>query len=97
MSCGKISRQSLLSNFVRVSSSLMSVASSKVSPDFLGASTKRKNSSDLLQRYFSSRQVISFLPLVDQLAMELKTAAPGGASFVFHRSVTIGWRVGSHW
>src|SRR3984893_15355803 len=74
----------------------MLVASSKVSPACFGAATKRRTSRDLLQRYFSPRQVMSFNPLVDQLATEVKTAARGGERFVFQRSVTIGWRVGSH-
>ena len=39
---------------------------------------------------------MSFRPLVDQLAIEVKTAAAAGARFVFQRSVTTGWRVGSH-
>src|SRR5687767_3983332 len=74
----------------------MSVASSKVSPAFLGAATKRRNSRDLLQRYFSPRHSMSFKPLVDQLATEVKTAEARGKRLVFQRSVTMGWRVGSH-
>src|SRR5213083_816701 len=74
----------------------MFVASSNVSPDFLGAATNRMNSRDLLQRYLSPRHVMSFKPLVDQFATDVKTAAPGGARCVFQRSVTTGWRVGSH-
>jgi hypothetical protein len=74
----------------------MLVASSKISPDFFGAETKRKNSRDLLQRYLSPRQVMSFKPLVDQFATDVKTAVRGGARCVFQRSVTTGWRVGSH-
>src|SRR5216683_3490719 len=74
----------------------MFVASSKVSPALFGAATKRKNSRDLLQRYFRPRQVMSFRPLVDQLAIEVKTAARFGARFVFHKSVTIGCRVACH-
>src|SRR6266480_1075534 len=74
----------------------MLVASSKVSPDFFGAEMKRKNSLDLLQRYFSPRHVMSFKPLVDQFATDVKTAAREGVRFVFQRSVTIGCRVGSH-
>ena len=46
----------------------MFVASSNVSPAFFGAATKRRNSRDLLQRYFCPRHEISFKPLVDQLA-----------------------------
>src|ERR1700724_3459256 len=74
----------------------MSVASSKVSPARLGAATNRRNSRDLLQRYFSPRHSISFSPLVDQLATDVKTAAGRGRRLVFQRSVTIGWRVASH-
>src|ERR1700674_2846655 len=74
----------------------MFVASSNVSPAFFGAATKRRNSRDLLHRYFSPRQVMSFNPLVDQFATEVKTAARDGARFVFQRSVTTGCRVGSH-
>ena len=53
----------------------MFVASSNVSPDFFGAATKRKNSRDLLQRYFRPRQGMSLSPLVDQFAIEVNTAA----------------------
>src|SRR5438270_5567490 len=74
----------------------MFVASSNVSPDFFGAATKRKNSRDLLQRYFLLRQVMSLSPLVDQLAMEVKTAGRFGARFVCQRSLTIGCRVAFH-
>src|SRR6516165_10311576 len=74
----------------------MLVASSKVSPDFFGAATKRKNSRDLLQRYFRPRQVMSFSPLVDQFAIEVKTAARFGARLVFQRSLTTGCRVAFH-
>src|SRR4051794_20280244 len=89
-------RQPLRWNFVRVRSSLMLVASSNDSPDFLGAATKRMNSRDLLQRYLSPRHSISFSPLVDQLATDVNTAAGRGRRLVFQRSVTIGCRVGSH-
>src|ERR1700731_2572031 len=74
----------------------MFVASSKVSPAFFGAATKRKNSRDLLQRYFRRRQVMSFSPLVDQFAMEVKTAACLGPRLGFQRSVTTGCRVACH-
>src|SRR5260370_32973400 len=74
----------------------MLVASSKVSPDSFGAEIKRKNSRDLLQRYFSPRHVMSFKPLVDQFATDVKIVAPEAGRFVFHKSVTTGWRVGSH-
>src|SRR5947209_9706984 len=74
----------------------MLVASSNVSPAFFGAATKRKNSRDLLQRYFRPRQVMSFNPLVDQFAMEVRTAAGLGARLVFQRSVTTGCRVACH-
>src|SRR5262245_31387960 len=93
---GEINRQPLRSNFLRVVLSEMFVVSSKVSPAFFGAATKRRNSRDLLQRYFRPRQVMSFNPLVDQFAIELKTAARFGARFVFHKSVTIGCRVAFH-
>ena len=58
--------------------------------------TKRKNSRDLLHKYFRPRQVMSFNPLVDQFAIEVKTAVRCGAAFVFHKSVTTGCRVGCH-
>src|SRR3954469_14664354 len=74
----------------------MSVASSKVSPARFGAAINRINSRDLLQRYFSPRHSMSFNPLVDQLATEVKTAAALGRRTVLQRSVTIGCRVGSH-
>src|SRR5438105_15811509 len=74
----------------------MLVASSNVSPDFFGAATKRKNSRDLVHRYFRRRQVMSFNPLVDQFAIDVKTAACLAARFVFQRSVTIGCRVACH-
>src|SRR5450631_4326429 len=81
---------------MRVRSSLMLVASSSGSLDFFGAATNRMNSRDLLQRYFSPRHSISFSPLVDQLATDVNTAAGRGRRLVFQSSVTIGWRVGSH-
>ena len=56
----------------------MSVASSNVSPAFFGAATNRRNSRDLLQRYFLPRHAMSFNPLVDQLATDVKTAAREG-------------------
>src|SRR5438046_5602679 len=74
----------------------MFVASSNVSPAFFGAATNRMNSRDLLQRYFSPRQVMSFSPLVDQFATDVKTAARVGERFVFHKSVTTGCRVANH-
>src|SRR5438046_7966370 len=74
----------------------MFVASSNVSPAFFGAAMKRRNSRDLLQRYFRPRHEISFKPLVDQFATVVKTAAREGERFVRHRSVTTGCRVGSH-
>src|SRR5213592_5186861 len=94
--CGQVRRQPLRSNLLRVFASLMFVASSNVSPAFFGAAIKRRNSRDLLQRYFCPRQEISFNPLVDQLATEVKTAASEGDRFVLHKSVTTGCRVGSH-
>src|SRR3954463_4628011 len=74
----------------------MSVASSNGSPDSLGAAMKRRNSRDLLHKYFRPRQVMSFNPLVDQLAMDVNRAALGGGERVFHKSVTTGCRVGNH-
>src|SRR6267378_6276805 len=74
----------------------MLVASSNVSPALFGAAAKRKNSRDLLQRYFRRRQMMSFSPLVDQFAIDVKTAAPFGLRSVFHKSVTIGCRVACH-
>src|SRR5213075_2912762 len=74
----------------------MFVASSNVSPDFFGAAAKRKNSRDLLQRYFRPRQVMSFSPLVDQLAIDVKTAVRFGARSAFQRSLTTGCRVACH-
>src|SRR6266404_6975768 len=94
--CGETIRQPFCSNFLRVASSEMFVASSNVSPDFFGAAANRRNSRDLLQRYFRPRQVMSFSPLVDQLAIDVKTAARLGRRFVFQRSVTIGCRVACH-
>src|SRR5437763_11062329 len=79
-----------------MASSLMLVASSNVSLHFFGTATNRRNSRDLLHRYFSPRQVMSFNPLVDQLAIEVKTAVARGARRVCHKSDTTGWRVGSH-
>src|SRR5437868_4090674 len=73
----------------------MFVAISNVSPALFGADMKRRNSRDLLQRYFRPRQVISFNPLVDQFATVVNTAARGGELFVFQKSVTTGCRVGS--
>ena len=57
---------------------------------------KRRNSLDLLQRYFLPRHVMSFKPLVDQLATDVSTAAREGEGFVCQRSVTTGCLVGSH-
>src|SRR5206468_213927 len=93
---GEANRQPLRVNFSRVGRSLMFVASSKVSPAFFGAATNRKNSRDLLQRYFRPRHVMSSKPLVGQFAIEVKTAAASGARSVFHKSVTIGCRVACH-
>src|SRR5204863_8698218 len=89
-------RQPLSMNFSRVASSLMSVASSKVSPARFGAATNRRNSRDLLHKYFSPRHSMSFNPLVDRFATEVKTAAGPGRRTVLQRSVTMGCRVGSH-
>src|SRR5207244_3024543 len=74
----------------------MFVAISNVSPAFFGAEMKRRNSRDLLQRYFRPRHEISFKPLVDQLATVVNTAAREGERFVRQKSVTTGCRVGSH-
>src|ERR1700730_6778531 len=93
---GEVNRQPLVSNFSRVFRSSMLVASSKVSPAFLGAATKRKNSRDLLHRYLRRCQVMSFNPLVDQFAIEVNTAARLGARSVLHKSVTTGCRVACH-
>src|SRR5437773_11184351 len=82
--------------FARLFASVMLVASSMVSPDSFDVEIKRRDSRDLLQRYFSPRHVMSFKPLVDQLPNDVKTAPREGERFVFHRSVTTGWRVGSH-
>src|ERR1700737_149545 len=83
-------------NLARVFFSLMSVASSNVSPAFFGAAMKRRNSRDLLQRYFLPRHLMSFRPLVDQLATDVNTAARGGGGLGRQRAVTTGWRGGSH-
>ena len=72
----------------------MVVASSNTSPANFGASMNFRNSSDLLQRYFSPRHSMSLSPLVFQFAMVVKTAPAGGGRAVFQRSVTTGWRVG---
>src|SRR3954454_4576539 len=74
----------------------MSVASSKASPLFFGAATKRRNSKDLLQRYFLPRHEMSFKPLVDQFAIEVRTAPGRADRRVRHKSVTTGCRVGNH-
>src|SRR4029434_3113438 len=93
---GETNRQRFCSNFFLVVSSGMLVASSNVSPELFGAFTKRKNSRDLLQRYFRPRQVMSLRPLVDQFAIEVKTAARFGAQSDFQRSLTTGCRVACH-
>src|SRR6266545_137942 len=74
----------------------MFVAISNVSPASFGAAMNRRNSRDLLQRYFFPRQAMSFKPLVDQFATVVNTAAREGERAVFQRSVTTGCRVGSH-
>src|SRR5262249_50763566 len=93
---GEVRRQPFCSNFLRVLGLSMLVAISNVSRASFGAETNRRNSRDLLQRYFFPRQVMSFNPLVDQLATVVNTAAREGRRAVFQRSVTTGWRVGSH-
>src|SRR5438270_14042706 len=95
-STGDRSRQPFRSNFSRVGWSLMFVVSSNGSPARFDALIKRRNSSDLLQRYFRPRQVISFKPLVDQFAMDVNTAERAKRDLVCHTSSKIGWRVGSH-
>src|SRR5216110_2472348 len=70
----------------------MFVAISNVSPAFFGAEMKRRNSRDLLQRYFRLRHEISFKPLVDQLATVVNTAAREGDRFVRQKSVSISHR-----
>src|SRR5260370_38504716 len=89
-------RQLFCSNCLRVFVSSMLVAISNVSPASFGAETNRRNSRDLLHRYFLPRHVMSFKPLVDQFATVVNTAAREGESTVFQRSVTTGCRVGSH-
>src|SRR5438270_3901889 len=89
------SRQPFAVNFSRVSGSLIVVAISNGSPARAGASTKRRNSSDLLQRNFAPRHSMSFKPLVLQFAIVVKTAPDGGISSLDQKSVTIGCRVGS--
>ena len=39
---------------------------------------------------------MSFFPRVDQFAIVVKTASLAGETSVFQKSVTTGWRVGSH-
>src|SRR5438309_11750271 len=89
-------RHPFCENRLRVLTSPISVANSKVSPAALGALINRKNSADLLQRYFLPRHWMSLSPLVDQFATEVKTAARIGLFCVRHKSVTTGCRVGSH-
>src|SRR5207247_10567357 len=74
----------------------MLVAISNISPAFFGAAMNRRNSRDLLQRYFFLRQAMSIKPLVDQFATVVNTAAREGARAVFQRSVTTGCLVGIH-
>src|SRR5262249_10088379 len=83
-------------NFLRAFLSSMLVAISNASPAFFGATINRRNSRDLLQRYFLPRQVMSFKPLVDQFAIVVNIAAREGQRSVFHKSVTTGCRVGNH-
>src|SRR5260370_41629205 len=93
---GEVSRHPFSSNLARVAPCSMLVASSNVSPAFFGAAMNRRNSRDLLQRYFLPRHVMSFSPLVDQLATDVNTGPPEGARLVRQRSVTTGCRAGSH-
>src|SRR5436190_5833132 len=93
---GEVRRQSFCSNFLRSRESSMLVAISNISPAFFGAAMNRRNSRDLLQRYFLPRQAMSFKPLVDQFATVVNTAAREGERGVFERAVTIGCRVKSH-
>src|SRR5258708_32133365 len=89
-------RQLFCSNVLRVFVSSMLVAISNVSPGSFGAETNRRNSRDLLHRYFLPRHVMSFKPLVDQFAIGVNTAAREGDRAAFQRSVTTGCRSGSH-
>src|SRR3954464_15276185 len=73
----------------------MFVAISNVSPAAFGAEMNRRNSRDLLHRYFLPRHPMSFKPLVDQFAIVVNTAGREGAPALFQRSVTTGCRVGS--
>src|SRR5438067_12695313 len=93
---GEFCRQAFLSTLARVAACSMFVDSSNVSPAFFGAAMRRRNSRDLLQRYFLPRQVMSFKPLVDQLDTDVSTAAREGECFVCQRWVTTGRRVGIH-
>src|SRR6476659_3640043 len=93
---GEVRRQLFCSNFLRVFVSSMLVAISNVSPASFGAPTRRRNSRDLLHRYFLPRQVMSFKPLVDQFATVVNTAAREAERVVVQRSVTTGCRVGIH-
>src|SRR5213075_604494 len=93
---GEVRRQSFFSNFSRSRESSMLVAISNISPAFFGAAMNRRNSRDLLQRYFLPRQAMSFKPLVDQFATVVNTAAPEREPAVFQRSVTTPCRVKSH-
>src|SRR5437773_242282 len=93
---GQRSRQPFRSNLLRVFTSSTFVANSNVSSAFRGAEINRKNSRDLLQRYLCPRHEISFKPLVDQFATDVKTATRGRGRFVSQKSITTGCRVGSH-
>src|SRR5258708_23082312 len=93
---GEVRGQVFCSNFLRVLGSSMLVAISNVSPAPFGAEANRRNSRDLLHRYFLPRHVMSFKPLVDQFAIVLKTAAREVDRAVLQRSVTTGCRGGRH-
>src|ERR1700730_9968912 len=95
-SSGERRRQPFRLNLTRVFLSFMFVARSNVSPASFGSMTKRRNSRDLLHRYFSPRQLMSLSPLVDQFAIEVKTAIRAGKRLVCQRPITTGCRVGNH-
>ena len=83
---GLVNRQPLPANNSTMAGSLIVVASSNSSPTRFGASTNFKNSSDLLQRYFSPRHSMSLRSLVFQFATDIKDAKTRGK---FERN---GWR-----
>src|SRR5438477_3795817 len=94
ISSGLVSCQPFFLKSETVGSSLIVVAKSNSSPERAGASMNFKNSSDLLHKYLSPRHSMSLRPLVFQFAIVVNGRC-GGES-VFQKSVTTGWRVGSH-